>query len=415
MKILIISKDLAGIPIGMRCQSEGNKVLIFQPKGKRVKAGKGLIDITLSEQAARAFQADFTVFDSTGLGVLAERWPGFSFGGSKLHDALEYERDDSLGLCEACGIKLPKGFSTKSYSEAKSYVRKVNKPVVIKLNGEKFAGSSATYVSKSAEDAQEMLDLYSHKFHGVDIVLQEKIQGKEISSSGFFLGEKFAPTFYHTLERKKLLTGDLGPNVGCAGDVVWNVQANDIIRKGLLKLEPALAKAGFYGEIDLNTIVDERGSVYALELTPRFGYNASLSWFTTLRGDTSSLLEKLAKRTLKDIPAKEGWGTSVSLSIPPFPNKTTEIMSEDVPVLGLDEENEVWFNIFDLWKDDKGNYATSGYGGWIGSPAVFDKSLDKALEENLTQIKKLIIPNLGYRTDIGQDAKEVIKALSLDT
>ena len=403
MKILLFAKDLTGIPLAIRFQEEGHEVLVWTRETK--KAGKGLVNITRDKSKALAFKADFTLTDSSGLGHMADSWPTKVYGGSKLHDTLEFERDTANDLAEAVGIKVPPKYSTKSFEDARRYVKKFQKPVVIKLNGEKYAGSTATFVSKEAEEAQEVLQRYEKKYPGSEILIQEKIEGCEIATAGFFNGKKFLPTYYHTLERKKLLTGDLGPSVGCAGDIVWNVQENSIVRKGIKRLEGVLEKIGFWGEIDLNSIVTEKGDVFFLELTPRFGYNASLSWFNTLEGGVANFFYDFYTGKAKDVPAKKGFGTSVSLYIPPYPAKKGDTIEEDVPILGV--EDLVWFNPFDVWMDPEGRLQSAGFGGWIASPALYDEDMEKGVGKNYKRIKELKIPNLGYRTDIGENAKKV--------
>ena len=406
MKILLFAKDLTGIPLALRFISEGHEVLVWTREN--TLAGKGLVDITRDKKKALAFKADFTLTDSSGLGHMCDAWPTKVYGGSKLHDTLEFERGISNDLAEAVGMSVPKRFSTKSFEEARRYVKRNKKPVVIKLEGEKYAGSTATFVSKEAEEAEEVLLAYEKKYPGAEILVQDKVEGIEISTAGFFNGEKFLPTYYHTLERKKLLTGDLGPSVGCAGDVVWNTRENWIVKKTLGKLEKALGKLGFQGEIDVNGIVSGN-QVYFLEFTPRFGYNASLSWFNTLEGGVANFLYDLHLGRATDVPAKEGFGTSVSVYIPPYPAKHGDTMEKDVPILHLDDL--LWFNPFDLWMKEDGTLQSAGFGGWIGSPAVFNENLDKGLEENYKRIKEVKIPNLGYRTDIGVNAKESLLEL----
>lgn len=413
MKICVASMDGAGLSWIPRLQQEGHTVLLWDlKKSFSEHIGEGIVKSTTTYMAVRAFKPDFIVFDSSGGGKIAEQvsnqFP--TYGSSSLHDELELDRDNSLQLCKLNGIKVSNMYSTKNYSDAISYVRKHKEAVALKLSGLKYAGSSATYVSREPDDAIVMLELYKDKFKNVDIVVQDKVNGIEIATAGFFDGEKFLPTFYHTLERKKAFDGDLGPSVGCAGDVVWNTTENHIVRQGLMKLSKSLKDLNYYGEIDLNSIVDEKGNVWALELTPRFGYNASLSWFTTLNMDLSDLLCQLANRKAKNIKTKSGYGTSTTVYIPPFPSSKTSLMEAGVPILGLEKDDLVWFCPMSVKRTS--NIVTSiKSDGWIGSPCTYGTNMWAAIEENYARIKKLIIPNVGYRTDIGVDAEKSLKGL----
>src|SRR5579863_1895355 len=322
----MISKYVSGLPLLVRCQLEGSETLLYTTKKKTHQAGDGLVDQTDNLGVFLKWKPDGIIMDCTGLGTLADTLIKMGlpvYGGSSLHDSMEFDRNDFLSLCEHVGIHVPSTFTTKHFKEAIAYVQKKKEPFALKIEGEKYAGSSYTYVGKSVEDTLEMLEIYREHIKGtVTINVQDVKKGVEVSTEGFFDGKQFLPdSVTHTFERKKFMEGDLGPAIGCAGDCVMFAQGFGVFEKGLQKLQPALSKLEYYGQIDLNTIVDEDGKVWALESTTRFGYNAIFGFMNLLKMPLSDFLMMAARRTLKKIPHSEDFALSVTLSVPPFPQE----------------------------------------------------------------------------------------------
>lgn len=421
LRIAFLTKDGTYLPFAVRCLLEGAEVRACWTKPRKSQIGVGMVDeLPLGKLAA--WKPDAVIVDCTGMGKIADRLriSGLPvYGGSDLADLLEFERDKVLDVLEHAGIDVPETYSTRNVSQAIAHVRKKGKAFVIKLDGEKGAGSSLTYVGQSSEDVIEMLETYSGKIGGALINLQTKVQGVEISTEGFFDGQKFLPGLWnHTLERKKFMTGDIGPNTGCAGDVMWWTATNKVIEQGIKKLEPLLKEMEFYGQIDLNTIVERTFSaskkdpefkVWGLELTPRFGINASVTLMQLVDQPMSRYFQQAARREVKNIQKEKGYALSVTLSIPPHPNKSAEIPSKNIPVLFpislLDRVNPL-----DMWWN-KDHFESAGDGGWICSPAGTGSTVKEAKYEAYSVVDGINLPNKQYRTDIGDKAEEDIKTL----
>lgn len=421
LRIAFLTKDGTYLPFAVRCLIEGCEVRAVWTRPRKSRIGVGMVDdLPLGKLAG--WKPDAVIVDCTGMGKIADRLRKAGlpvYGGSELADLLEYERDKVLDLLKKAGIAVPETFSTRNVGQAIAHVRKTGGSFVIKLDGEKGAGSSLTYVGNGPEDVIEMLETYSGKIGGALINLQTKVHGVEISTEGFFDGKSFLPGFWnHTLERKKFMNGDIGPNTGCAGDVMWWTDTNRVIEEGIKKLEPLLAKMGFYGQIDLNTIVeriwepgkkDPAFKVWGLELTPRFGINASVTLMQLVNQPMSRYFVEAAHREIKEIRKDKGYALSVTVSIPPHPNKTAEIPSKDIPVLfPLDMLSHV--NPLDMWWNGD-HFESAGDGGWICSPAGTGPSIKEAKFDAYRFVEEINLPNKQYRTDIGDKAEEDVKTL----
>jgi phosphoribosylamine-glycine ligase len=91
---------------------------------------------------------------------------------------------------------------------------------VFKPNGGQEQDTATTYVSKSSDDMLRYLDKLGTITKGVEFILQEVVNGTEVSVEGWFNGEDFY-FINGTLEEKKFMEGNKGPNTGCAGNLVW--------------------------------------------------------------------------------------------------------------------------------------------------------------------------------------------------
>src|SRR5208283_4289369 len=94
-------------------------------------------------------------------------------------------------------------------------------------------------------------------------LLQEFVKGEEISIEGYFDGDDFY-LINGTLEEKKFMNDNYGPNTGCSGNLVRifsdHNHANNvpkIFTQGLGLMKDFLQQNNFTGMIDLNQIVTD--------------------------------------------------------------------------------------------------------------------------------------------------------------
>ena len=119
----------------------------------------------------------------------------------------------------------------------------------------------------------------------LDFVLQKVVEGVEISTEGWFDGERFVH-FNHTIEDKRLMNSNLGPAIGSQSNTVWIKQdPHGLLVSELGRLVPLLKKAAYIGPIDANCVISETDRrPYFLEWTCRQGYDALYSLLSLLSG-----------------------------------------------------------------------------------------------------------------------------------
>ena len=256
-----------------------------------------------------------------------------------------------------------------------------------------------SYVAYDAEDMVEMLGYFEGLAKGkVEFELQDFVEGLEISTEGWFNGEMFLEPFNHTLERKQLMNDDLGPSGGCAGNIVWRCDHDKIVEQGIGLMSDFLRHNEYVAPIDLNTIVNDEG-VWALEFTPRFGYDAMPALLELIDQPVGELISKMAKReSPTDMKLKDGFAAALRITIPPYPG--TDKVSRDIPVRGWVRSDRPHLYLYDVGLSD-GNVlmSTSDY-GVIAAATGAGETIGGAFKGPYELAERARIPNKQYRTDL---------------
>lgn len=343
---------------------------------------------------------DCVVFDDSANGDLADamREETPVIGSSAFAEKLENNRLFGIQFMEQCGINVPAYEAFDNVGQATRWLQKTNKRCVFKPCGY-VEDKALTYVAKSAEDMADYLDKLTSKVKVKEFILQEFVDGTEVSTNAWFNGEDFY-AMDHTLEEKKFMSGGIGPNTGCSGNVVWMPQqADQLFARGLYRAKESLQAAGFVGPIDLNTIATD-GEIYGLEWTPRFGYEGTCNIMRLLPMEFGEFLYQIATGQRPNIASSRyAFAASIRITVPPYPNPSKESKYSGNPIKGIDLDKLDAFYLSDV-KMEKGELVTLGLDGLIGSPIGCSDTIKGAFNECETCIKSLQIPDLQWRDDL---------------
>jgi len=406
MRFLFLSETGDGLGLALRLKDGGHTVGVHI-KDKRSKLNyEGLLYKPNDWQKDFLTKDTIVIFDSNGGGKTGDRLrsQGYAvFVGSVFADQLEYDRDVAFEYMKQVGIKLPYYEAFYDWQSARDFVRRNDQKWVFKASGELVKDHSVkSYVASDAEDMVRMLDFYeSVATHAPDFELQEFMAGVAISTEGWFNGHEFMRPFNHTVERKQSQNDNIGPSGGCAGNLVWawTLGSNHVIEEGIARLAPVLEEFGYVGPCDLNTIVNQDG-VWALELTPRFGFDALPAFLELFEGDPGEFLASLCRMEHpKDMNLKPGFGSALRLNVPPYPSEQF-VHAGGLPIRGFEREDRAHTFFYDVMLNDKNQLVTSpAYGavvaltGWgLGPLAAFEGPLALA--------KRAKVPDKMYRTDM---------------
>jgi len=285
---------------------------------------------------------DLSLFDLTGRAKQADssRMEAPTIGDGSFEHMLEDDREAGIQCMEQCGIKVPPYQKFMTPAEAKVFITKEDKRYVYKpfTLGSDAQDVATTYVAKDAKDMLKVIDQLFSISKNAPFILQEFIEGTEASVAGFFNGTDFY-MLTCTLEEKKFMNDNKGPNTGCAGNLVFALSdESKLYKDGLKKCIPMLQSVGFTGMIDLNTIVTI-GEAYGLEWTPRFGYLADATIAAMYGHGYAELLRRTAAMEVPEIKWTAPFGVSVTLTIPPYPTEIRIPKAKDVPIEGIDPKN----------------------------------------------------------------------------
>jgi phosphoribosylamine--glycine ligase len=402
MRFLLVSTGGDGAGLALRLRLEGHQVKIWVRENETEHRGKGLVD---HAEDSDVEHGEIIVADCTGNGTILDnlRQRGaLVFGGSSLADKLEGDRGFAEQVMKRCGIRTPEAQSFDNWEEAEQFIRESEDRLVFKPEGA-LSGNVPSYCP---HDNQELLESIPH-FKVLcgeakpDFTLQQFIEGTCISTECFFDGEKFIRPFNHTIERKHLMNGDIGPSGGCTGNLIWLCDDTDpVVRKTVLLLEDFLREHQYIGTIDVNAVVNDE-DVYALEFTPRFGWDSLPTYLYSLyTGEFGWLIYQISRGEGPDYQEVEDrFAAGVRVSIPPWPNEKQRA-ERGVPILGI-KPNDLVTKLYpyDVEMRD-GKLFTSGGYGIIGVMNGYGDTVEEAFTQAYRKVKKMKVVDLQYRTDL---------------
>lgn len=346
---------------------------------------------------------EVSVFDLTG----RERQADFSslhcptLGDGTVNRMLEEDRLFGIELMQNSGIEVPPYEVFTDVSAAKSFIKETKKRYVYKPNGGQDQDTATTYVSRSDTDLLEYIDKLFLLSKGSPFILQEFKQGIEISVEGWFNGTDFY-CLNCTLEEKKFMNDNVGPNTGCSGNLVFTLNSGaKIFTEGLSRAKAALSALGYRGMLDLNTIVTE-DKAYGLEWTPRFGYDASATFVNLYSGDVAELFKRVAIGGIPEQKWKAEYGASARITIPPYPTEIRIGKTKGIPIKGinLDNEEELFKTyLYDVMAE-RDELVCAGTSGLICCPIEVSATPQGAFAQLDERVKKIQIPDMQHRTDL---------------
>jgi phosphoribosylamine---glycine ligase len=417
MKFLIRSDCGDFIGGALRLQEEGNDVCIAIKNPYFQDIGKGMIPhVTLEEGLAN--KPDVIWYDMSSFGAEADdlKKRGFKVGGaSKLADRLEFKRADAMKIAERFGIKVPsyKQFTKNQVQDAIQYVQQ--RPYArFVLKPDDNLSLELTYVSKSSEDmVRKLLWAESHGILKGNFLIQDFVDGIELSTEGWYVnGDPVMSLFNSTIEDKKFMPGNKGPNTGCEFSLVFPYHTSNtkIVQQTLEKMSGSLKSNRYTGPLDINCIVDANGDANFLEITGRNGYSAIYPFTELLQLELGKFLYQMT-RDAGHVALNDGVAMAVTVSHHPYPldsgkEKYSEIHKER-------QGHHVNYPSDHFWPYDvMQGPVTAGCLGLVGYATSVDEDFYEAkgkMDELLEQVE---VPDMQYRVDYLKRAEEELPQLS---
>ena len=412
MKILMISKSGDGFGIAQKLQVEGHEIRVWVKEDGFDFVLKNIIEQVSAWRPSAANWANLVISDMVGFGRMAPTLDNFGVpyvGFNQIADMMELDRGKQMQLFRKFGVSIPE---TEEFSSPRAALSLIDpwpkNGYVIKPSGNLDTGK--TFVIEDPETYEWALEEFSGD---QDLIVQEVIEGVEISTEGWFNGEDWLTPFNHTIEYKRFLNDDVGPNTGCMGNVVWAVDRpeKDKFVENLKKLSPFLKAAGYKGPIDINSMANSTG-IFALEITARLGYDAIEALYEIMEPQgLGEIFMSLGRGDSPvDLPVQRGaFGVAVRLSLPPYPHRSADKRDKGLPILGVPNDLEHIFPTDMFFNNNLFQWSASD--GVLMKVTGSGKTVKDAVKEAYDRVEKIRAEGLQYRTDVGSSANRSLSRL----
>uniref|UniRef100_A0A7C4U8A3 Phosphoribosylamine--glycine ligase n=1 Tax=candidate division WOR-3 bacterium TaxID=2052148 RepID=A0A7C4U8A3_UNCW3 len=414
MKILIIGSGGREHAIGWKIKQEfPDSELFFSPgNGGTIKIGKNIQDEPLN--FAKKNKIDLTIVgpeDPLIKGIVDEfKKEGLKiFGPDRKSAMLEGDKGFAKDFMRKYNIPTANYEVFDDYNSAKRFLEKLNLPIVIKASGP--AAGKGTFIVYEKEIGFSLLEeIMVNKIFGKSgekIVIEDFLEGEEVSIIGFYSNHKFLPLL-PAQDYKKLLDDDKGPNTGGMGSYspvpFVNKRLFDEIKKVVIdKVIEGNIKEGidYNGILYIGIILTDSGPK-VLEFNARFGDPETQAILPLIK---NNFLENILRVSNGDEPVNLEYHNLYSLCVvlcsegyPKSYKKGIKIEFNDEPLL--------FFHAGTIYKD--GDLLTNG--GRVLNIIGLGETLLEASIKAYNEIKKVHFDGMYYRKDIGSKhiKKEVL-------
>ena len=408
MKFLFVTFESLSADLAWQLKKEGHDVKMYCHGQGEKDVGLGFFD-KVDEWESLKEWADVIIFDDIGFGAKAEQLRGEGksvVGGSLYSDRLELDREFGQSELNSVGVDVLPSWNFTSFDEAMDFVRKNPDRYVLKPSGKAQSEKELLFIGQEGDgkDILQVLEHYKANWSKKikEFQMQKYADGVEVAVGAFFNGSDFVMPICVNFEHKHLFPGELGPSTGEMGNFCYWTRDNPLFERTLLKAKEKLAASKFVGYIDINCIVNGKG-VWPLEWTPRFGYPMISIQMEGITSEWGQFLYDIAHGNDCQLKAKKGYQVGVVIAIPPWPfedEKAFRKYSEGASIL-FRKQSLDGVHIGEV-KQENGDWHIAGNSGYAlivtGSGATMSDAIDRAYQN----VRNIMIPNMFYRSDIGQ-------------
>ncbi len=330
------------------------------------------------------------------------------FGPSKAAAIIEGSKAFSKNLMKKYGIPTASYEVFTEESKALEYLETITYPTVVKADG--LALGKGVIIAQNKEEAiSAVRSMMSDKVFGKSgdqIVIEEFLQGPEVSVLSFTDGETLVP-MVSSMDHKRALDGDKGLNTGGMGTIAPNPYYTEEIAKEcmetiFLPTIEAMKKEGrtFKGCLYFGLMLTEKGPK-VIEYNCRFGDPETQVVLPLLKSDLLEVMKATTFGTLKDTKVEfdKGSACCVIVASKGYPEKYEKGFE-------ITFEGGATKNVYVAGaKLDNGKLLTNG-GRVLGVTAT-GKDLKDAINKAYELTQKVNFQNQYYRKDIG--AKALLK------
>jgi phosphoribosylamine--glycine ligase len=334
------------------------------------------------------------------------------FGPSRAAARVESSKSFAKAFMQRHDIPTARYAAFGDFHQACGYLRQVDHPIVIKASG--LAAGKGVILPESAARAEVALrQIMLEREFGVagdEVVIEERLQGEEISLLAFTDGVTVKP-MPPAQDHKRLLDGDHGPNTGGMGayapsPICLPALVAELTRNVLQPAVDGLRAEGHYfiGALYAGLMLTANGP-RVLEFNCRFGDPETQALLPLLDSDLLGIAAACADGCLADIEItwKPGAAACVVLASDGYPGKYR--MGHEIR--GLDSTTQDTAVFHAGTKTIDGKIVTAG--GRVLGVTGWGATLPAALAHAYAAVGRITFAGMQYRQDIGQRARRFIQ------
>ncbi len=408
MKFLFVTNESLSADLAWQLKKEGHEVRMFCHSQAEKDVGLGFFE-KVDEWEPLKDWADVIVFDDIGFGTKAEQLRDegkFVFGGSPYTDKLELDREFGQSELNKVGVDVLPSWNFTDFDQAIEFVRDNPDRYVLKPSGKAQNEKELLFIGQEGDgkDILQVLEHYKNNWSKKikEFLIQKYAEGVEIAVGTFFNGKDFIMPVCVNFEHKRLFPHELGPSTGEMGTMMYYSRDSPVFERTLLKMKERLVASKYVGYIDINCIANSKG-IWPLEFTSRLGYPTISIQMEGITSEWGQFVFDLAHGNDAQLKTKKGYQIGVVITIPPWPfedEKAFKKYSEGATIL-FRKQSLDGIHIGEV-KLEEGDWHIAGRSGYAlivtGSGAIMADAIERAYQN----VKNVMIPNMFYRTDIGQ-------------
>lgn len=328
------------------------------------------------------------------------------WGPSRAAAQLEASKAFSKTLMAEAGIPTAEFRIFTRYEEALAYVHEKGAPIVVKASG--LALGKGAYVCMTVQEAEAALDeimvLKVHKDAGNEVVVEEYLEGQEISVHALCDGDNYV-LFPSSQDHKAISEGDIGKNTGGMGTIaplpwVTAEMMKDIESKVVQPTLAAMAKRGipFMGLLYPGLKMTS-GGPKVLEYNARFGDPETQVYLRLLKSDILDLFDACIDGALPE--QRVEWNSGAAANIVLASGGYPDAYKKGLPITGIEEAEKIpGVVVFHAGTKQQGDTLFTNGGRVLGVSAV-GATLKEALASAYKAADLIQFEGKYLRRDIG--------------
>jgi phosphoribosylamine--glycine ligase len=335
------------------------------------------------------------------------------FGPSKDAAMLEACKAFAKELMRDAGIPTADFAIFTDAQNAKDYVAKQNKPLVVKADG--LAAGKGVVVCDDINQAMAAIDSMMTKKEfgaaGSKVVIEERLSGEEASFIALCDGRTIMP-LASSQDHKRIFDGDKGPNTGGMGayspaPVVDGQLHEKIVKQVMEPVINTMKKRGtpFKGFLYAGIMVDEAGRPHVLEFNARMGDPECQPIMMLMKSDLYEYIDAAVDGRLGSMPPiqwKDQTAVCVIMAARGYPGS----YEKGKVIEGLDSGFGPDVVVFHAGtaRDPQNRVVTNG--GRVLGVTALGKDARQAIDNAYSAVRKIRWGENGhhYRTDIARRA-----------